>query len=520
MFKNIKICMCALLLLLPLSGCGEEVVKPNDKGGTLIVNENENEINLAVTSFDTFNPIMTRSESVSEFLENVYEPLFEYDEHYNPMPVLAEEYTLSANGLVASFRVKKVYFHDSTPLSAKDVVYTVNMIKNTDSIYSDNVKYIKSIYSDEAGRVYMELTKPVVNFTGVLNFPIVKDQTPMEYDSNFIPVGTGPCKYYGKRTTNEWVFTSNEAWHGGETGFKNVLVNIFKDEFTVTHAFDAGEVDVLASKFIKSEEISPRSEHTKNEYITNSLTFLGINNTSPKLGGKYTKKALEMLCDRQRIVDVEVYSKGQVAKVPINPSAWFYPEIAEETRDLEAIKGILQKDGWKKDESGYFRDYEGARQDLTLRILVNKDNEEKVRIAKNISESFKSFGIGVSLTEVDFDRYREEVSQMNYELFIGEVLMDESLDPSFLTTSSGNYFGYQNPVLDEILGEMARTSDTSSIMAWATKYGEVFNDEVPFIPLFFRKETVIYNKNIAGIAPPNNCQIYRDIDKWYISKTK
>ena len=169
---------------------------------------------------------------------------------------------------------------------------------------------------------------------------------------------------------------------------------------------------------------------------------------------------------------------------------------------------------------GYFRDFEGARQDLTVKILVNKDNEEKVRIAKNIAESFKSFGIGVTLRELSFEQYREEVSAMNYELFIGEVLMDDSLDPSFLTASSGNYFGYQNQVLDQILNEMAKTYDTARIMEWAVKYGEVFNDEVPFIPLFFRKETVIYNKNIAGIAVPNNLGIYRDIDKWYISKTK
>ena len=201
MFKNIKVCLFLAVFLLTLSGCGEEEISTNVQSGKLIVNENENEINLAVTNFDTFNPIMTRSESVSEFVKNVYEPLFEYDELYNPMPVLAEGYTLSTNGMVASFNVKNVSFHDSTMLSPKDVVYTVNMIKNTDSIYSDNVKYIKSIYSDENGRVYIELTKPIVNFSGVLNFPIVKEGTPMEYDSNFIPIGTGPCKYYGKRTT-------------------------------------------------------------------------------------------------------------------------------------------------------------------------------------------------------------------------------------------------------------------------------------------------------------------------------
>ena len=57
------------LLILSFSGCREEEISTNVQDGTLIVNENVNEINLAATSFDTFNPIMTRSESVAEFLK-------------------------------------------------------------------------------------------------------------------------------------------------------------------------------------------------------------------------------------------------------------------------------------------------------------------------------------------------------------------------------------------------------------------------------------------------------------------
>ena len=64
------------------------------------------------------------------------------------------------------------------------------------------------------------------------------------------------------------------------------------------------------------------------------------------------------------------------------------------------------------------------------------------------------------------------------------------------------------------------SDDGLSVKAGAEKMGLIFNDDIPFVPLFFRKESVIYNKYISGITAPDSFQIYKDIDKWYISKTK
>lgn len=524
MKKNIRLFSIITLLVMLLVSCGSNTDNDDniDKlaDGDLIVRENVNEINLAVSSFDTFNPIMTKSVSVAEFMKTVCEPLFEYDEACNPIGILAKNYTVSSDGYTVSFDVAPVKFHDSTTLSAKDVIYTVNMIKDNDTIYSDNAKYIKNIFSDDNARVYIKLTKPVVNFAGMLNFPIVKHGTPEEIDPNYIPVGTGPCKYYGKKTANQITFTANEEWHEGETGFKRVVVNVLKDSQTMIHSFDAGEIDVISGQLANGEEMTPRGEYSVNEYISNAFVFLGINNKDKKLSGKWTRKALELLCDRQKIVDVDVYSRAEAVKVPINPSAWFYPEIAEEARDYETVNLILSKDGWIKTENGYYREFEGTRQELTLKILVHKDNEEKARVAQHIADLLNSFGIKATIKPVDFETYKTAVTDKSYELFIGEVIMDKSMDPSFLTDSEDNYFNYGNFEMDNILLEMSKTADTNAIKEGAARYAALFNDEVPFIPLFFRKESVVYNKYLSGVSVPNHYQIYRDIDKWYISKTK
>ena len=92
--------MISLMLILSLCcGCNTNDDENKLKDGELIVNENENVIRLAVTSFDTLNPIMTKSASVAEFMKSVFEPLFEYDEAGNPIEILAKNYVVSIDGM-------------------------------------------------------------------------------------------------------------------------------------------------------------------------------------------------------------------------------------------------------------------------------------------------------------------------------------------------------------------------------------------------------------------------------------
>lgn len=524
MLKNIRF-ICTIFAVVMLCACtnGKDSENANVdklKDGDLIVRENSNEINVSVSFFDTFNPIMTKSSSVAEFMKTICEPLFEYDEMYNPIGVLAESYAVSDDGMAVSFDLKSAKFHDGTQLMPEDVIYTVNMIKNNDTLYSDCVKYIKSIYSDEGGKIYIQLSRPVVNFVGMLNFPIVKKDTPQTVDANYMPNGTGAYKYYGKQNAGKVIFSANTDWHGGEAGLKNIAVNILKDDTTVAHAFDAGEVDVLASAFAASENSTPRGEYTTNEYTTNALTFLGINNYNKKLSGKLTRQAIELLCDRKKIVDVEVYSKGVPVRIPINPSAWFFPKISEKTTDYETVASLLATDGWTKTENGYFRTVDGAQTDLTLKILVNEDNPEKIRIAGNIAESLNNFGIPATVWQKPFNEYKSYISSKDYELFVGEINIDSSLDPSFLTALSGNYFGYQSADLENILKEMAKGADSTKMMDLSAQYANVFTEDMPFVPLFFRTQSVIYNKHISGISPPTFYHVYRNMEQWYVSQTK
>lgn len=64
--------------------------------------EVSNSISVGLLDFDTFNPLLTKSETVKECMEFVYEPLFELNEKLQAVPILAKAilYLLTAERLI------------------------------------------------------------------------------------------------------------------------------------------------------------------------------------------------------------------------------------------------------------------------------------------------------------------------------------------------------------------------------------------------------------------------------------
>ena len=61
---------------------------------------------MGLLDFDTFNPLLTKSETVKECMEFVYEPLFELNEKMQAVPILAESYTVSPDGRTAQISTR------------------------------------------------------------------------------------------------------------------------------------------------------------------------------------------------------------------------------------------------------------------------------------------------------------------------------------------------------------------------------------------------------------------------------
>jgi peptide/nickel transport system substrate-binding protein len=514
----------AVVLSLTISGCTASDIQnlvDKDKGTEtkLEIEQNTTVINVPVYNLDTFNPITTKSVSVSDCMQFVYEPLFDFNSSLEAQPVLAEGYSVSPDGLTYTISLKNdVLWHDNTPFGAKDVDYTVKAIQK-DSVYAKNLQDVARGYTAGTDTYCFQLKKPVVNFIGLLNFPIIKDGTKLQIDNQYIPVGTGPYRYGSELSAKEISLEASDSWHGGKAKIQKVILQDLKDQESAVYAFEASVVDCITSKTVDLSQYTPKGNVLNQEYISNKLTFVGMNFYKQPLWGKSTRQALACLVDKDELVTSLIYGRGVAVDVPVNPSSWFYDGASRVyQKDANKAAELLGQDGWTLGSGVYTRNFNGAKQKLELEILVNSENREQVAIAESIASVFNENGIKGTVKQAPYADFTKLVTEKKFDLFVGNVAMAYNMDPSFLVASGMNYFTYSNSEMDGLLANIGKTQDKEEIKQYFVRFSEIFNDDVPFIPLFFQKDSFMCRKKLASDSEPTYYSAFHNPGAWHIQK--
>ena len=525
MFKKILRTVASVLIIsLAATACTSE--KFVDDDDLIVQTEKNNVLNLGMDSVDTLNPVLSKSTSVRECMQLIFEPLFTFDEALNPVGVLAESCVMADDEYSYLLKIKEgVFWHDGTELTAKDVQHTINLIRYNDSFYTKLINPMSSVSQIDKYTLKLSVSRPVPNFTALLSFPVVQSRATTDV-IDYIPVGTGPYMYNEKISSDKLELIPNGNWRGNIASIDKVHLNVVKDNQSLINAFNASSVNVLSSNVLDLGKNTPRGENTINDYTSNNLVFLGINNSKSEFSGKNTRQAISYLVDREGIVTEEVFSRGVPVKLPVNPSAWYNPKNGGDKHEPEYIKELLSLDGWRFNETEYIREKESnseelqtVRETLIADIIVNEGNSERMRIAERIANQFNAFGIQTVVKAVSFEEYQERISQKNYTMFIGEIQIPYNMDLYSLVCGD-NYFSYSSQNMNSLIYRLGSSRTTEELKTAFSDFSVEFLSEVPFVPLFFRKESVIFEKNISGVSMPTIFTAFREPENWYITYKK
>ncbi len=525
--KTLKITSIMLIFSILLSACTSQ--NSPDDDDLIVQAQSDNILNLGMDSVDTLNPILTKSISVQECMQLVFEPLFTFDEAFNPICVLAESCVASSDAYSYTLKIKQgILWHDNRELTASDVLHTINLIRYNDSYYTSMLSPISSVSYIDKYTLKITVSRPVPNFTALLSFPVVQAEATTDV-IGYIPIGTGPYKYDEKISSDKIQLVPNENWREALATIDKVHINIVKDGQALINAYNASSVNILSSNVMNLLKNTPRGENNINDYTSNNMVFLGINNEKSEFSSNNTRQALSYLIKRDEIVTTEIFSRAIPVKIPINPSAWYFPKSSDSENDSEYIKELLKLDGWTMNENGTFtREKELTIEDevtvvhqtLKADILVNSDNDERLRVAEKIANTFSTFGIQTTVTKASFEEYKSIISNDNHTMFIGEIKIPYNMDLHSLLVSENNYFGYSSSDMNAILNRIGTAQSSEEIKSAYSDFSVKFLTDVPFVPLFFRKESIISEKNVSGITMPTMFTSFRAPENWYIVHTK
>lgn len=289
-------------------GQKEEIQKEE----TIVNNIEENpiidNIRVPIVNFDTINPIISNNQNVQDIARLIYEPLLDIDENYKIKLCLAKECS-KVNQTSYVIKLKEnIKWNDGNPLTAKDVQFTIDMLKdvNVKSIYAYNVQDVISVEVIDDNTVRINLDKEVPFFEYNLTFPIMsykyfENEDFITTSKNDNPVGTGRFKVINE---NGNIFLrKNPNWWNDEEETKLAQIQIIKyaNMGEVYKAFKIGNIDLISTDSLDIENYIGTIGYNTKEYKGRELDFLAFNCNNQELSNVEVRQAISYAIDKQNI---------------------------------------------------------------------------------------------------------------------------------------------------------------------------------------------------------------------------
>lgn len=503
----------------------------NEEEETMQVEEQKelttiNTLRVAATNVDSLNPIISNNQNVQDFSKLIYEPMLRISEDYKIEKYLAKEWiNLSDTAYVVVLK-EGVKWHTGEELTATDVKFTIEQIQTIgeSSIYYQNVKNIVKVEILSGYTVKITIDKKIPFFEYNLTFPIMsanyyaEDSIATSTKNNNAP-GTG--KYVvGNITSTEIELVKNTNWwgltEGKELSLNTVLIKLYTSMGEAYNAFKMGNLDLITTQSLNYEEYIGTIGYNTAEFVGRQHDYLALNCTSSIL--KYTelRKAINYAIDKSNIVATVYGNKYYVADLPISTSNYLYDvEKVSSNYNTNKSKELLEEAGWELKNGNWQKELnDGSYVRARINFVVNESNPSRVAVAQEIEKQLEDFGIIVNLIKVSNNQYQKYLLNKNYDMILtGKIT---GLSPDLTSyVGEGNLSNFTESEMEELLKEISDLTENETELE--TKYNrmiKLIERDVPFISLYFNRNTVIYTQDLKGKISPNYYNIFYNIEDW------
>ncbi|MBI4117360.1 MAG: hypothetical protein HY451_01625 [Parcubacteria group bacterium] len=497
------------------------------------------------------NPLLLSNDTDRDLAQLIYSGLLKNDGRGNFIPDLAESFSISDDGLIYRFNLRKnVKWHDGRSFSADDVLFTVKTAQdqNYSSPQRINWQGVEAVKIDDF-KIEFRLKNPYVQFINNLNLGIlpahlwqeVKPPNFILYELNLKPVGTGPYKFFKLRKDRSgriisYELTADKNYFLGRPYINSMEFKFYPTEEELIQSFNLSGVESLSGLSpanLKSLRFPGKVKIQEIKIPRYFAVFLN-QNQSDALSDKNIRLAMAHSVNKDKIIEI-ISGSGFKADSPIIPEIFrnFEGSIRKYDYNPGFSRQILENSGWLKPEGlapvgqdgdgGGFREKNGKKLEIELAVPLKK---ELVEIGQELKKEWENIGIKINLIIAPLTELQQKFIQpRSYQaLLFGEFLNIEPDPFSYWHSSQKKDPGlnlalYDNKGADKLLEEAKQTLNP---VARAGKYKDFQNLVIEDLPaIFLYSSNYIYPqaKKIKGsgqelLGLPS--ERFANIEKWYI----
>ena len=500
LINKITATLICLMIIMSFTGCSiikkSDIPKKDNNSNTSETQKiTENSITVGVVELDTYNPLTTNSPTMKNMLGFMFEPLFLADDNLDAENVLASDYAVSPDGKNIRITIKNnIMWHDNSPFTSNDVVYTIKCLLNQETNYSYLTSDIVSATAIDNYTVSVNFKRPLPNPELLMSFPIIKNGS---FKDDFRPIGTGPFYLSYDR------LRAYENYHGNKPQLEYIEIMSVPDNEKFNSLFNASVIDIADSDIINMSEYMPRSNAKIYDYCSNEMVYVGFNCESKVFSKSETRKSVSAVIDRREIVSHIYFSRAKAVNYPVNPKFSFYPSNGGNLlKDDGTAEKTMKDAGWKKDKNGtyFYADNVGMTY-FSVNILANSDDTECMKTASEISESMTEMGMKNTLITCPTQEFNDRILVGNYDMYIDKTTLLQNNDLSPLL-SSGNKLNFSDEETDILLMQTATVSNPEESKAIYDKLLSRIKEIAPIAPVCFLKESLITSAKLkSGVIP-------------------
>lgn len=483
------------------------------------------------------NPLLATSETDRDVTALVYGGLMKQEPDGSVSPYLAERYEISEDGLQYTFYLREnMFFHDGTPITAEDVVYTVQTAKNPEikSPRRANWEGVEVVAVDPK-TVIFSLRAPYALFIentviGILPKHLWSN-IPLEgfafSDLNTAPVGSGMFRISSIKKNqsgipSEYVLTAFDD-SPKKPYIQTFVFKFYPNHTSLVQAFQNGDIDGGYSLILEKE-----SNAVFQEAVFARVFGVFFNQNQQELfADAVVREALDRAIDKKRIIDTVLSGYGSPLSGPLPPDRAPLRESSETpVHSLEEARGILEKAGWVRGDDGVYTKTV-KKETMRLQFSLTTANAPELRLAAElVGEMWKELGAEVSLQFFEQNDLNVDVLRpRKYDALLFGLVVGRELDLfAFWHSTQRNDPGlniglYANIETDRYLEEARNELDIETRREKARLAASDIAEETAAVFLYAPHFTYAHTPALRGVelyslsAPSDR---FAGIERWFV----
>ncbi len=486
--------------------------KPGDQGGTLIAAGDSMGENFYPTAT---NPGWTHM----WVLMNVYDTLYTTRDLKTYTPQLALSHTVSHDGLVYTFQLRKgVKFHDGSPFNAEAVEFHfMRMIDKTHPYYepeafnrSNVIDGVVAIKATKEYEVQFVRERPMAGQLALLSGAyagIISPASVKKYGKEYTahPVGTGPFAFEkAEKGSYANLVAFPDHW-GGRPKLDRVVIRVINDDQTMTASLLSGDVDITS--YVDFKDLESFRKNPKLKVVTvpaASTGYVGIMSQKPQVKDVRVRRAICHAIDAQKIIDAIFYGEGDIGGgwVPLAQFGYaphlknYFKNDVQRARDLLKEAGLpngFECDLWCA-SSGFWP-----------------------RTAELYQSMFRAVGIKVTIQQIDMAKLWAAMTEGKHTLFASDTTsttgdVDEQMYGLYGCNNprSLGRWGYCDKEFDQARARESAIRDPEKRKEAIWDLQKRLLDYIPQAWPYYNRFATLMNKRVQGYQPMAIRSLYLD----------